>query len=47
MVELNCPWCEVTFETRFETDANAQTCPECLTTWSYETYEEADTALAA
>lgn len=47
MVQLSCPWCEEVFEARFDADAAQQTCPECLTTWSYEAAEESEFALAA
>ena len=49
MIEQSCPWCEATIhvELRVVTDADAQTCPECLTTWSFEDESEAQLALAA
>ncbi len=49
MVEQKCPWCEASLrvELRVVTDADAQTCPECLTTWWLEDESEAELALAA
>ena len=49
MVEQKCPWCEATLrvELRVVTDDEAQTCPDCLTTWSLEEEPEVELALAA
>ena len=49
MVEQQCPWCEARLrvELRVVVDADAQTCPECLTTWSLEDEPEVELALAA
>jgi Zn-finger nucleic acid-binding protein len=49
MVEQTCPWCEATLsvELRVVTDDEAQTCPECLTTWLIEDEPTLELALAA
>ena len=47
MVELDCPWCEETLVIPFDEQKSAETCPECLTTWSYVTTEAPEVALAA
>jgi hypothetical protein len=49
MVEQACPWCEAALrvELRVVTDGEAQTCPECLTTWAYEDEPVYELALAA
>jgi predicted Zn finger-like uncharacterized protein len=49
MVEQSCPWCEATLRVdpaSLATD-DAQTCPECLTTWMLEDEAEYELALAA
>jgi hypothetical protein len=45
MVNLNCPWCEEQLLLELEPVADEQTCPACLTTWSY--VEEQQSALPA
>ena len=45
MVDVSCPWCEEELGVPLDVQANEQTCPECLTTWSYE--QAAEVALAA
>ncbi len=49
MVEQECPWCEARLRVALHvvTEAGAQTCPECLTTWWLEDEPEAELALAA
>ena len=49
VIEQSCPWCEagLRVELRVVTDADAQTCPECLTTWWLEDEPAAEMALAA
>jgi hypothetical protein len=49
MVEQTCPWCEATLkvEPRVVTDADSQTCAECLTTWMLEDEPVYEMALAA
>jgi hypothetical protein len=38
MIELSCPWCEEPLRTELHVvrEDEAQTCPECLTTWQLE-----------
>jgi len=45
MVDIKCPWCEAELLAAVDAQAEEQTCPECLTSWSYE--ERTDVALAA
>jgi Zn-finger nucleic acid-binding protein len=45
MAETSCPWCEAELLVGPDVEAEEQTCPECLTSWSYE--ERTDVALAA
>jgi len=45
MIDLSCPWCEAQLGVPLEVEADEQTCPECLTTWTYEL--SMDIALAA
>jgi predicted Zn finger-like uncharacterized protein len=49
MVEQSCPWCEATLrvEAAAITIDDAQTCPECLTTWMLEDEPAIELALAA
>lgn len=49
MVEQQCPWCEASLriELRVVKDDDAQTCPECLTTWSFEDEPAYELTLAA
>ena len=49
MVQGTCPWCEATLlvELRVVTDDDSQTCPECLTTWTFEDEPVYELALAA
>ena len=47
MVETTCPWCEAELLLAHDVQVQEQTCPECLTTWAYETASETDMALAA
>ena len=49
MVEMQCPWCEATLALEFSEADSETTCPECLTSWTYETTadEEAAVPLAA
>lgn len=44
MTGITCPWCELEFALAVTNDE--QTCPECLTTWSYEAEGEAEVELA-
>ena len=46
MTSITCPWCEL--ELVLAVTDDEQTCPECLTTWSYESDEaQGELALAA
>jgi sarcosine oxidase delta subunit len=45
MVEITCPWCEQELSVEFEAESAGQTCPHCLTSWTFE--ESAELALAA
>jgi hypothetical protein len=45
MFDLSCPWCETDLGVTLEVEGEEQTCPECLTTWSYE--QSTEVALAA
>lgn len=49
MLEQTCPWCEakIKVELRVLTGDEAQTCPECLTTWAFEDEPVYELALAA
>jgi hypothetical protein len=35
MVEIECPWCEATLMVDLSDEAAEQSCPECLTSWSF------------
>ena len=45
MNDSQCPWCEAELMLRVVDDE--QTCPECLTRWSYEDETDVELALAA
>lgn len=45
MFDLSCPWCETELRAPLDVEAEEQTCPECLTSWTYE--QTAEVALAA
>jgi len=45
MSDTSCPWCEARIELAAES-VDEQQCPECLTTWCYESEQE-ELALAA
>jgi hypothetical protein len=47
MVEIDCPWCETTLRADPAVTADEGSCPECLTTWSYENESEYELSLAA
>jgi hypothetical protein len=49
VIEQSCPWCEAKLqvELRVATEDDAQTCPECLTTWMLEDDPVYELALAA
>jgi hypothetical protein len=49
MAQQTCPWCEASIkvELRVVTDDDAQTCPECLTTWSFDEEPQVELGLAA
>ncbi|HUG47446.1 MAG TPA: hypothetical protein VMP67_03435 [Candidatus Limnocylindria bacterium] len=48
MQDMECPWCEERLTLPDDADQHEQTCPYCLTRWSYVTVaEEAELALAA
>jgi len=44
-MDAKCPWCEIELALPLDVEADAQTCPECLTTWRYE--DAPELALAA
>jgi hypothetical protein len=45
MVEIRCPWCEEGLPLDIEPVEMVQSCPSCLTTWSY--VDEPATGMAA
>ncbi len=48
MIEMPCPWCAAELRVAFDRQTDEQTCPECLTRWSYEDAPaEAELAIAA
>ena len=47
MVDIDCPWCETTLRVDPTVTADEGSCPECLTSWSYEDEAEYELALAA
>jgi Zn-finger nucleic acid-binding protein len=47
MVEINCPWCAAALRVEADLEDAQHTCPECLTTWLFETDAEMELALAA
>lgn len=47
MVEIDCPWCEQTLRVDPALSQDEGSCPECLTSWSYEDETEYELALAA
>ena len=47
MVEINCPWCESALRVEAHLEEASHTCPECLTTWLYESEAELELGLAA
>ncbi len=47
MIDIECPWCETRLELPQEPLVDRQTCPECLTSWSYEPAPEHELAAAA
>ena len=49
VIDQSCPWCEakLSVELRVVTDDDSQTCPECLTTWTFEDEPVYELALAA
>lgn len=48
MVEVSCPWCKAPLALSLAEQDQEQSCPECLTTWTYEvSANEAAVPLAA
>jgi hypothetical protein len=47
VVEMSCPWCEAPLGVEFDAEQQEQSCPECLTSWSYEIVDQPEVALAA
>ena len=47
MVEMTCLWCEAALRVEFSQVDDEQTCPECLSSWSYEDAPEVAWAVAA
>jgi Zn-finger nucleic acid-binding protein len=45
--DLHCPWCEAAVTVLDDADAVEQTCPECLTSWMYESVESQQLVPAA
>jgi Zn-finger nucleic acid-binding protein len=36
MLDESCPWCEEELQLPADSQLDAQTCPNCLTTWLFE-----------
>jgi Zn-finger nucleic acid-binding protein len=36
MFDESCPWCAAELQLPADPQADAQTCPNCLTSWLYE-----------
>jgi Zn-finger nucleic acid-binding protein len=45
--DVMCPWCEADLVLEAAEERDGQTCPECLTAWSYVDEREFELAAAA